>query len=79
MLATIQDIWYSQSLPFNTGVTRYYDFVISNGTIAPDGVQLPALIVNGAYPGPPITANWGDWIEVRVTNNIEGEGTALHW
>jgi FtsP/CotA-like multicopper oxidase with cupredoxin domain len=28
-----------------------------------------------------IEANWGDWIEVQVTNNIAGpeEGTAIHW
>lgn len=28
-----------------------------------------------------IEANWGDWIEVVVHNNITGpdEGTALHW
>jgi FtsP/CotA-like multicopper oxidase with cupredoxin domain len=33
----------------------------------------PALL------GPTIEANWGDWIEVTVTNNIENEGTSIHW
>ena len=26
-----------------------------------------------------IEANWGDTIQVTVTNNIENEGTSLHW
>ncbi len=64
-----------------TGVTRYYTFELTNGTIAPDGVELPALLINDAYPGPPITANWGDWIEVQFTNSLpqDTEGSSLHW
>jgi FtsP/CotA-like multicopper oxidase with cupredoxin domain len=30
-------------------------------------------------PGPCIEANWGDYVEITVTNNIENEGTSLHW
>ncbi|KAK2033722.1 multicopper oxidase, partial [Colletotrichum zoysiae] len=65
----------------NTGVTRNYDFTVSRGTIAPDGYERKVLLVNGAFPGPTIEANWGDWIEVKVTNNItdDPEGTAIHW
>lgn len=47
----------------NTGVTRKYKFVVSKRTIAPDGVEKEAIVVNGGYPGPTIVANWGDWIE----------------
>jgi len=54
-------------------------FTISAGTIAPDGVQVPGLLINGQFPGPLIEANWGDWISVTVTNNLETEGTSLHW
>lgn len=36
-------------------------------------------MVNGQFPGPLIEANWGDWIEVTVHNELEIEGTALHW
>lgn len=38
-------------------------------------------MVNGQFPGPVIEANWGDWIEVVLRNNITNppEGTALHW
>lgn len=65
----------------NTGVIRHYDFTISRSTLAPDGYEIPVLLINGAFPGPTIEANWGDWIEVTVNNNITGpeEGTSLHW
>ncbi|KAK3495595.1 Cupredoxin [Neurospora crassa] len=64
-----------------TGVVRTYDFVISRGVIAPDGYQRDVLLVNGAFPGPLIEANWGDMIVVNVFNNISSpeEGTAMHW
>lgn len=35
----------------NTGMTRQYDWTITNTTLAPDGVELPLLVVNGQYPG----------------------------
>lgn len=66
----------------NTGVTRYYAWTVTNTTLAPDGVELPMLVANGAFPGPLIEANWGDWIEVSVTNGLTGEfqeGTSIHW
>jgi FtsP/CotA-like multicopper oxidase with cupredoxin domain len=37
------------------------------------------MVVNGAYPGPTIEANWGDWIEVTVYNKLKTDGTAIHW
>ncbi|GIZ38218.1 hypothetical protein CKM354_000164100 [Cercospora kikuchii] len=65
----------------DTGVTRYYNFNIARMTLAPDGVPTPMIVVNGQFPGPMIEANWGDWIEVTVTNSIDNpaEGTAIHW
>lgn len=66
----------------NTGITRHYDFTISRGELAPDGyLKKSGILINGQFPGPLIEANWGDWIEVKVTNNITGpeEGTSLHW
>jgi FtsP/CotA-like multicopper oxidase with cupredoxin domain len=62
-----------------SNVVRHYDFSVSNQVIAPDGVQKNGLVVNGAFPGPLIEANWGDWIEITVTNNLPDEGTSLHW
>ncbi|KAI6370778.1 hypothetical protein MCOR31_004434 [Pyricularia oryzae] len=64
-----------------TGSIRSYDWTISRGTIAPDGYEVPALLINGQYPGPMIEANWGDTVQITVHNNITGpeEGTAMHW
>ncbi|UKZ82511.1 hypothetical protein TrVFT333_010300 [Trichoderma virens FT-333] len=71
---------YYDTSPY-TGVIRHYDFTVSRGVIAPDGYQRNVLLINGAFPGPLIEANWGDTIQVTLNNNITGpeEGTALHW
>ncbi|KAI5247379.1 hypothetical protein E4T42_05996 [Aureobasidium subglaciale] len=62
----------------NTGVTRYYDFEISAGRIAPDGVFKDGVLVNGQFPGPTIEANWGDMVSITVKNSLD-EGTSMHW
>jgi FtsP/CotA-like multicopper oxidase with cupredoxin domain len=78
-----------------TGVVRSYDWTVSRMNLAPDGVEKSMLVVNGQFPGPTIEANWGDWIEgkhpmelndhianqniVTVKNELEDEGTSLHW
>jgi hypothetical protein len=36
----------------DTGVTRQYDFTLSQVQIAPDGVQKNGLVINGGFPGP---------------------------
>ncbi|KAI1318994.1 hypothetical protein EDD11_005192 [Mortierella claussenii] len=61
-----------------TPTTRYYDWTISQQTIAPDGLERPMLLVNGMFPGPLVEANTGDRIVVKVTNNMVN-GTAIHW
>ena len=62
-----------------TGITRYYNFVISRGTIAPDGVERSVILVNGQFPGPTIEANWGDTLSITCTNELADEGTSIHW
>lgn len=56
-----------------------YDLTITNGTIAPDGVEVAAILVDGTFPGPTLEANWGDWFNVTVHNNLPSEGSTLHW
>lgn len=70
----------NEPLP-DTGVTRYYNFDVAPGTLSPDGYQKDMLLINGQFPGPLIEANWGDWVEVTVTNSLESvaEGTSIHW
>ncbi|KAL8766424.1 MAG: hypothetical protein Q9209_006800 [Squamulea sp. 1 TL-2023] len=65
----------------STGVVRTYDWTIARGLVAPDGYEKESLMINGAYPGPLIEANWGDTIEVTVHNEIANppEGTTIHW
>jgi FtsP/CotA-like multicopper oxidase with cupredoxin domain len=67
--------------PPNTGVTRSYDFTVSRGIKSSDGFQKDVVMVNDQFPWPLIEANWGDMIEVTVTNNIQNssEGLSLHW
>jgi FtsP/CotA-like multicopper oxidase with cupredoxin domain len=51
-----------------------------NGIHTENNLDKSGIFVNGQFPGPTIEANWGDWIEVTVHNNISGsEGTAIHW
>nr|POF06252.1 oxidoreductase ops5 [Quercus suber] len=59
---TAKNTNYYQNPP-ETGVTRHYEFTISRQKIAPDGVEVDGIVVNNAYPGPTIEANWGDYIE----------------
>ncbi len=66
------------SIP-NTGKTRHYTLTATEQTIAPDGVSKPGLVFNGGYPGPTLEANWGDYIEVHVINNLPNEGLSVHW
>ena len=42
--------------------------------MAPDGVERLMMVYNNQFPGPPIVANWGDWIVVHVTNNLKYNG-----
>ncbi|ERF75742.1 hypothetical protein EPUS_01572 [Endocarpon pusillum Z07020] len=78
--ATAFDTNYYTSSP-DTGVTRKYDWIVSRATFAPDGFRKPMIVVNGAFPGPLVEANWGDMIEITVHNDIRdpAEGTSFHW
>jgi FtsP/CotA-like multicopper oxidase with cupredoxin domain len=41
-------------------------------------ISYPAPVSDIRCYRPTIEANWGDWIEVEVHNNLD-EGTAFHW
>ncbi|KAL3465712.1 Cupredoxin [Aspergillus heterothallicus] len=61
------------------GVFREYWLSIENATLAPDGYERQVLVVNGTLPGPVIEGNWGDNFVIHVTNNLQNNGTAIHW
>ena len=58
----------------DAGKTRYYDFTVSYAKIAPDGVEVEWVVINGTFPVRTIPAKWGDWIEVKVTNALPTKG-----
>ncbi|KAI1322596.1 laccase [Xylariaceae sp. FL0255] len=75
------DTDYEADTPY-TGVTRTFNWTLEEITswTAPDGeVKTSAMLINGEYPGPTITADWGDTIEVTVNNNLNYNGTSIHW
>lgn len=63
----------------NTGKIVTYNFEITNTTLAPDGFSREMLVINGQYPGPAITANWGDTLVINVKNSLTNNGTGIHW
>lgn len=72
MLSRYDEIFY-------TGVVREYWLEVTNTTVAPDGYERQVLVFNNTLPGPEITADWGDEIIVHVTNQLQDNGTAIHW
>jgi FtsP/CotA-like multicopper oxidase with cupredoxin domain len=44
-----------------------------------DGYTHQVLSFNSTIPGPAITADWGDNLVVHVTNNLQYNGTSVHW
>ncbi|KAK1986185.1 multicopper oxidase [Colletotrichum cereale] len=62
------------------GKLRTFDFTVSNLTdIAPDGVHKPAMLINNQFPGPTIEADWGDFVQIHVHNQLQNNGTSFHW
>ena len=62
-----------------TGRTVTYEWTITNMTLAPDGFSRPVFAINGQYPGPAIEANWGDYVQITVKNEMPNNGTSIHW
>jgi len=58
----------------NTGKTVSYNLEITNTTMSPDGTPVTVFAVNGQYPGPTITADWGDTLSVTVKNSLQYNG-----
>ncbi|KAF2667907.1 hypothetical protein BT63DRAFT_359825, partial [Microthyrium microscopicum] len=70
---------YYQKWPA-TGQQLTYDLRITNGTCNPDGhSSKTCFLVNGQYPGPAIRASWGDSVRVTVHNDLQINGTSIHF
>lgn len=63
--------------------TRSYTLEISNADVAPDGFTRGAVIVNGNYRAPLLTADKGDTFAVAIENNLDDPDmhadTSIHW
>ncbi|KAK3613029.1 laccase, multicopper oxidase, benzenediol:oxygen oxidorectuctase, partial [Elasticomyces elasticus] len=58
--------------------TRSYHLTLAECDIKPDGVVTQNTIcVNGQFPGPLISANYGDTLSITATNKLKDEGTAM--
>lgn len=64
---------------FLTRKECHANLVITNGTWNADGKEHMSFLINGQTPGPAIECNWGDIIVVKVTNQLQINGTAIHW
>src|SRR5262245_32768856 len=57
-----------------------YRFRVGATTLNPDGREpVPAITVNGQYPGPEIRVREGTMLRVEVENTLSDEPTAIHW
>ncbi|KZM18436.1 laccase, multicopper oxidase, benzenediol:oxygen oxidorectuctase [Ascochyta rabiei] len=64
------------------GTTVTYNLEISNVTkphLDGSAGSRQFQLINGQYPGPTIRAKWGDTIVVNVKNNMQDNGTGIHW
>jgi iron transport multicopper oxidase len=60
-----------------------YTLNIGNAYIAPDGFSRSASVANGQFPGPLLSANKGDTLQVTVNNQLSDSrmrrSTSIHW
>lgn len=72
----------SSALTINAA-TLDYVFNLANTQLAPDGYSRASVAVNGVFPGPLITANKGDTLNVLVNNGLTDssmrKSTSIHW
>lgn len=57
-----------------------YTLVITNTTCNPDGAgSRVCMLINNSLPGPTIIGDWGDTFEITVRNQLQHNGTSIHW
>ncbi|KAF6834998.1 multicopper oxidase [Colletotrichum musicola] len=69
---------YEKVMP--VGVDRNYILYVNDGWINADGLNFTyAKLFNNTFPGPLIEACWGDRVHVTVINELQMNGTSVHW
>jgi iron transport multicopper oxidase len=77
-------MWYLLFLFAIPALATYQNIVTYNWdidwvSVSPDGVQRPAVGVNGQWPCPSIDVNIGDRVKINVYNKLKNETTAIHF
>ncbi|TRX88988.1 hypothetical protein FHL15_010110 [Xylaria flabelliformis] len=65
-----------------SGTTRTFNWEVKeyDNWTGPDGrVKSKVMLINNQFPGPTITADWGDTVVVNVKNSLRLNGTSIHW
>ncbi|KAI0145459.1 multicopper oxidase-domain-containing protein [Xylariaceae sp. FL1272] len=71
---------YELSTPAGTTRTINLEITEHDNWVGPDGrTKAKAMLINNQYPGPTITADWGDTLVINVKNSLEINGTSIHW
>lgn len=65
----------------DTGVKREYYFNLEQVIASPDGYARTVYAINGSIPGPTIVADWGDIVQIHITNSLSTarNGTSIHF
>jgi len=69
---------YYETFP-DTGNTVEVWLSAREGLCNQDGYVRKCMTFNGTIPGPTIEAEWGDELVIHVTNDMELNGTSVHW
>lgn len=59
--------------------TVSYEWDVTWVRVAPDGFDRPLIGINGHWPCPPINADVGDTIVVKLNNLLGNQTTGLHF
>ncbi|KAI0021765.1 multicopper oxidase-domain-containing protein [Xylariomycetidae sp. FL0641] len=71
---------YETTIPTGSLKTFNWEITEVNDWQGPDGrTKSMVMLVNGVYPGPTLTADWGDTIQVTIKNSLKTNGTSVHW
>ena len=60
----------------SNNVIDYYTIIIRREIVPQLGGR---ITVNGTTPGPAIVTTLGNWLHVKVINEIEDDYTTVHW
>lgn len=59
--------------------TVTYNWDVDWVSVSPDGIQRPAVGINGQWPCPSMHVNIGDKVKVNVWNKLQNETTSIHF